>query len=265
MLARFDISDPVLALATHTAGWPVKHHVTYHEGPGTKVASWFVDQDAAGASAVHAALGEVPAKNLQKTDPEHRILAARHGIEAVMTLELWIAGRISPPAVVRTSGKLLRCIPSTPEGFDLLPVVWPTLKPAVRVHDVAYAAGLIVCGFPVYPQLVPPANGLGVGFVFPAESITFKGLTEEAIRPAAPGAIRTEFPAGYSPGEHPFEYAFTGAGNYLNRHVLIKPAEENPTIFIKGDGTSGVLASQSLLADTHPDSAFRDRVHNFLA
>lgn len=265
MQSRFNITDLLLALATHTAGWPVTHHLTLHESDGSRRGTWFVDRDSAGASEAHGRLSSTsPQKNLQKTEPEHPLLSARHGIEAAMTLELWAAGKIPAPAVVRAGGRLLRCIPSVAMGCDLLPVVWPTLKPAVRVHDIAYAAGLIVCGFPVYPQMVPPEGKALPGFVFPAESITFPGLTEEMLRPALPGAVRAAFPPGFSAGEHPFEYAHTGAVNYLNRHVLMGPAEKNPTIFIKGEGTSGVLVSQSILEDTHPEKAFRDRVHHFL-
>ena len=269
MLSRFPISDTATALAIHTAGWPVSPSLTYHEQSGKNHLTWWVDRDPAGASGLLLRFHDpIQAKNLQQTDPDHPFLAARHGIEALITLQQWLLGGTGPPAIQRTLGPLLRCLPpaGVPPLYDLQRHVWDGLTPAIRVDCPAYAAALIVCGFPCYPQLCPPTGDQPAGFAFPAASLTFPGLREEDLRRTIqPGAIRLQPLPGYAMGEHPFDYAHCAAHNLLRLPAARCPAEKNPTIFIKGEGTGGVIASRSLLEESCKNSSFRDRAWEFLS
>lgn len=272
MSARFPVENLATALALHTAGYPIAPDEKYHEHDGTRHRTWWINHRAAEAQGLVTAFHDPQAaQNLQTTEPVHPFLAARWAIEAIETLSGWLSGISGPPALARTAGPLVRAVPagSIPENCDWQTVIWGTgVQPAVRVDEMAYAAALIVCGFPVYPRLIPPGAGQGPAFAFPAESLTFPGLRQDLlcqiVNEQRQGIRVTPLP-GFSMGEHPFDYAFQGALNVPHVEAAAAPASKNPTIFLKGPGSGGVLASASLLEESHPLSQFRDEAFKFLS
>lgn len=272
MINRFPVQNLTTALALHTAGYPITPDEKFHEADATRHRTWWVNARAAEAQGLVQSFHDPePKQNLQSTDPTHPFLAARWGVEAFEVLTDWLSGRIPPPAVVRTAGPLLRLAPAAtvPAGCDWQAMVWSGgMRPGIRVDEVAYAAALIVCGFPCWPQIIPPGNGKGPGFAFPLESLTFPALTQallcQVVNEQRNGIRITPLP-GYAMGEHPFDYAFQGALNVPHLESAAKPAAANPTVVIKGRSGGAVLASMSLLSESNPRSEFRDEVQKFLA
>lgn len=272
MIERYPVENIATALALHTAGYAIAPDEKFHDATGTRHRTWWVNRRAAEAQGLVAAFHDPQQKqNLQQTEPLHPFLAARWAIEAVETLAAWLTGRTGPPALVRTAGPLVRAVApgSVPANCDWQTVIWGTgITPTVRVDELAYAAALIVCGFPCYPQLIPPGAGKGPGFAFPADSLTFPGLQQEMlcriVNEQREGLRLTPLP-GFTMGEHPFDYAFQGALNVPHVEAAAAPASKNPTIFLKGPGSGGVLASASLLEESCTHSQFRDEAFKFLS
>lgn len=264
---RIPLTNPHLALALLTLNHTVTPQNTLSEKSGNQQITWFVDSGLEEAQRLLHAHGHPdPAKNLATTSPNHLFLAALYGIEAAQTLREWLADPTAAyPAYIRTRGLLWRTVParSVPAAADSLPLILPTLQPTFSLHDIPNAAGLLTVGFPCYPRLIPPGKGQPAGIAFPAESLSFPGLRAHHLRPAEPGAIRTEFPPGYPPGEHPFEYAALAAANFEEIAVPLTAAKKRQNIFFTGHGSAGALVSRSLLESS--DSSFRDRLRTHLS
>lgn len=271
---RLPVSDALTAAALHTAGFPVTPQVTLHEATGARVVTWWVDQNPAAAENLLAAWRTPdPAKRLDRTAPEHPFLAAYYGGEAVAVFRQWLDRGGLPPILALTRGRLRRVFAAgaLPPAYDHLPACWADgiARPALGVPDAEAAAALAVCGVPFWPALTPPGAGRPAAVAFAAESLTFPGFRPDKVLPRlGPDgfpAVLTDFPPGFPAGEHPWEYALAGARNAsLIAGPALRPAEKNPSIWFQCDGGRGALASLSLLEESHPNSDFRDALHDHL-
>lgn len=271
MTARLPIKDALLALALHTAGHPSTPEITYHVDEGNRQhLTYWVHGDPVGAQALLASLNDSkPEKNLQRNNPTHPFLACRHAIEAFGTVSKWLSGApMAIPSLLMTTGPLRRVVEGAGADYDVMRVIWRdgTIKPRVRVWDAPFATALAVCGFPLWPELLPPGDGKAASLVFAEESLTFPGLTHTILAQyVQPGIQVGPLPGHWQQGEHPFDYAYQAAVNASRHPLFLAAAAKRPQIFLKGPGTGGIIASQSLFDESNRNSAFRDRAHSYLA
>ncbi len=269
MTGQLPISDPLLALALHTSGHRANLIPTLHADEGVTHRTYWITDNVQMAQAVIDAMAQKDAaKNLQRTAPVHPFLAAKWAIEAFPILEKWLSGAAVPvPALLKTWGPLCRVADRAGREHDWLQHVWADgLAPAVRVHGARFAAALVVCGFPFYPQILPPRDGMPHGLAFPAESLTFPGLTYALLAAHLTTTVQTDPLPGFTLGEHPFDYAYQAAVTLANLPVFLAGAEKKTMqVFLKGPGTGGVIGSQCLFDESYRDSSFRDEAWEFLS